>query len=170
MGTFIIWMIIVAVILFKSARQNKQEKAKNAKDTKGYIYPKTHPTESYPKSSPASRKYSKPQEPKEDVFTKAKRNVSEDFSKDKLSNPTEFSKDVPQNMDTKVTKTAATPVADSSEHSAMNSVLPDSTTSEENSEDLMRTLDDLMVKGYEPRLTFERDFVAEGMELLNRYY
>lgn len=36
------------------------------------------------------------------------------FAKDKLSNPTEFSKDVPQNMDTKVTKTVTVPVADSS--------------------------------------------------------
>ena len=86
MGTFIIWLVIVALILLRSARQNKQEKAKNAKNTKGYTYPKTHPTESYPKSSPVSRKHSKPQEPKENVFTRAKRNVSEDFSKDKLSN------------------------------------------------------------------------------------
>ena len=85
MGTFIIWLVIVALILLRSARQNKQEKAKNAKNTKGYTYPKTHPTESYPKSSPVSRKHSKPQEPKENVFTRAKRNVSEDFSKDKLS-------------------------------------------------------------------------------------
>ena len=67
------------------------------------------------------------------------------------------------------TKTVTVPVADSSGNPAMNSVLPDSTTSDETSEDLMRTLDDLMVKGYEPHLTFERDFVAEGMELLNRY-
>ena len=74
-----------------------------------------------------------------------------------------------QNMDTKVTKTVTVPVADSSGNPAMNSVLADSTTSDETSEDLMRTLDDLMVKGYEPHLTFERDFVAEGMELLNRY-
>ena len=161
MGTFIIWLVIVALILLRSARQNKQEKAKNAKNTKGYTYPKTHPTESYPKSPPVSRKHSKPQEPKENVF--------KDFSKDKLSDPTEFSKDVPQNMDTKVTKTVTVPVADSSGNPAMNSVLPDSTTSDETSEDLMRTLDDLIVKGYEPHLTFERDFVAEGMELLNRY-
>ena len=158
MGTFIIWLVIVALILLRSTRQNKQEKAKNAKNTKGYTYPKTHPTESYPKSSPVSRKHSKPQEPKENVFTRAKRNVSEDFSKD-----------VPQNMDTKVTKTVTVPVADSSGNPTMNSVLADSTTSDETSEDLMRTLDDLMVKGYEPHLTFERDFVAEGMELLNRY-
>lgn len=151
MGPFMIWLIIVIVILLKSVYTNKQEKAKKSK-------------------SSAPRTHSKPQKPAEDIFTRAKRNVSEDFSKDKPSVPTEFSQNVPQNMDTKVTKTAATPVADSSEHSAMNSVPPDSTTSEENSEDLMRTLDDLMVKGYEPRLTFERDFVAEGMELLNRYY
>ena len=72
-------------------------------------------------------------------------------------------------MDTKVTNTVTVPVADSSGNPTMNSVLADSTTSDETSEDLMRTLDDLMVKGYEPHLTFERDFVAEGMELLNRY-
>ena len=65
-------------------------------------------------------------------------------------------------MDTKVTKTVTVPVADSSGNPAMNSVLADSTTSDETSEDLMRTLDDLMVKGYEPHLTFERDFCSRG--------
>ena len=49
----------------------------------------------------------------------------------------------------------------------MNLYLLTPSTSDETSEDLMRTLDDLMVKGYEPHLTFER-FVAEGMEILNR--
>lgn len=37
-------------------------------------------------------------------------------------------------------------------------------------ENLMKTVEDLIVKGYEPNLTFERDFIAEGMDLLNRYY
>lgn len=56
MGTFIIWLVIVALILLRSARQNKQEKAKNAKNTKGYTYPKTHPTESYPNPCPCIQK------------------------------------------------------------------------------------------------------------------
>lgn len=34
--------------------------------------------------------------------------------------------------------------------------------------DLMREINDLMVKGYDGELTFSRDFVAEGIEMLNR--
>lgn len=34
--------------------------------------------------------------------------------------------------------------------------------------DLMREIKDLMVKGYDGELTFSRDFVAEGIEMLNR--
>lgn len=35
--------------------------------------------------------------------------------------------------------------------------------------DLMREINDLMIKGYQADLTFERDFVSEGIELLNSY-
>lgn len=35
--------------------------------------------------------------------------------------------------------------------------------------ELIRQVNDLIVMGYQPNLTFERDFVAEGVELLTRY-
>lgn len=35
--------------------------------------------------------------------------------------------------------------------------------------DLMREINDLIVKGYESDLSFERDFVSEGIEMLNAY-
>lgn len=35
-------------------------------------------------------------------------------------------------------------------------------------EDLIQEINDLMVKGYEGEMTFSRDFVAEGIEMLNR--
>lgn len=34
---------------------------------------------------------------------------------------------------------------------------------------LMREVSDLMITGYQADISFERDFLAEGMELLNRY-
>lgn len=37
-------------------------------------------------------------------------------------------------------------------------------------ENLMAAVEDLIVKGYEPKLSFERDFISEGMDLLNKYY
>lgn len=37
------------------------------------------------------------------------------------------------------------------------------------SSELMRQVSDLMIMGYQADLTFERDFLAEGVELLNRY-
>lgn len=37
------------------------------------------------------------------------------------------------------------------------------------SSELMRQVSDLMIMGYQADLTFERDFVAEGVEMLNSY-
>lgn len=37
------------------------------------------------------------------------------------------------------------------------------------SSELMRQVNDLMIMGYQADLTFERDFVAEGIEMLNSY-
>ena len=41
-------------------------------------------------------------------------------------------------------------------------------TSVPNGDLLMQEVNDLMIKGYTETLTFERDFVAEGIEMLNR--
>ena len=35
-------------------------------------------------------------------------------------------------------------------------------------ENVLKEVEDIMVKGYDGSLTFERDFVAEGIEMLNR--
>ena len=54
MGTFIIWLVIVALILLRSARQNKQEKQKCQKYERLYlsknIQPKSYPKSSYPEN------------------------------------------------------------------------------------------------------------------------
>ncbi len=39
---------------------------------------------------------------------------------------------------------------------------------ESDTEDLMREVEDLMIMGYDGSLEFERDFVAEGVDMLNR--
>ena len=39
----------------------------------------------------------------------------------------------------------------------------------EGTSELMREIDDLMIMGYQADLSFERDFVAEGVEMLNSY-
>ncbi len=39
---------------------------------------------------------------------------------------------------------------------------------ENDAEDLMREVEDLMIMGYDGTLEFERDFVAEGVDMLNR--
>lgn len=38
-----------------------------------------------------------------------------------------------------------------------------------NSSDLMAQINDLMIMGYQANLSFERDFVAEGVDMLNSY-
>ena len=39
----------------------------------------------------------------------------------------------------------------------------------DNPSDLMQQVNDLMITGYQADISFERDFLAEGMELLSRY-
>jgi hypothetical protein len=39
----------------------------------------------------------------------------------------------------------------------------------EESESLLGTIEDLMVKGYDGKLSFERDFVGEGMDMISRF-
>lgn len=34
---------------------------------------------------------------------------------------------------------------------------------------ILESISDLMVKGYDARLSFERDFIAEGMDMMNRF-
>lgn len=41
-------------------------------------------------------------------------------------------------------------------------------TAEAEQSDIMRAVEDLMVKGPDTSIAFERDFVSEGLELLNR--
>jgi hypothetical protein len=40
---------------------------------------------------------------------------------------------------------------------------------EAESESILGTLEDLMVKGYDGSLSFERDFVGEGMDMISRF-
>ena len=42
-------------------------------------------------------------------------------------------------------------------------------TKPETAQDRRKKLQDLMIKGYDGNLVFQRDFVAEGVEMLNRY-
>lgn len=42
------------------------------------------------------------------------------------------------------------------------------TAAKETSE-AMRQVNDLMIMGYQPQMTFERDFIGEGVSMLNRY-
>jgi hypothetical protein len=44
-----------------------------------------------------------------------------------------------------------------------------STVIGEESESLLGTIEDLMVKGYDGKLSFERDFVGEGMDMISRF-
>lgn len=39
----------------------------------------------------------------------------------------------------------------------------------EESDSLMPAIEDLMIKGYDGKLPFERDFVGEGMDMINRF-
>lgn len=160
--TIIIWIAIVYAIM-KRAKKSSKPKAEtpyentSAKKQETVISqrlkekyapkPKKKAKTSNQRSYTGST-YNKPTHSttSSDVLTRAKHNVAEDFS----SQPSSV-----------LPKEAA---------SFYETPQASSTTSMvfiEESEDLMKQVEDLMVLGYQSLLPYQRDFLAEGMELLN---
>lgn len=160
--TIIIWIAIVYAIM-KRAKKSSKPKAEtpyentSAKKQETVISqrlkekyapkPKKKAKTSNQRSYTGST-YNKPTHSttSSDVLTRAKHNVAEDFSSQPSSVPP---------------KEAASfyETPQSSSTSPMVFI--------EESEDLMKQVEDLMVLGYQSQLPYQRDFLAEGMELLN---
>lgn len=159
----IFWVIILAIIISSSSKKNKdiekksikpsveQKKTKNTNRASARQRETTLPTEtktSYESQQELkerlSKKYRKPSEV--DILQKAKETVKEEFSsRESLSqNQKELEKRVAEKLAEQKTYT------------------------EKDGESVLHTVRELMVKGPSTDLAFERDFLAEGMEMLNR--
>lgn len=187
-GKLIMEIIVVIIIIFvvkclaKGANQQQTQPNK----------PRTGNPQNYTYTKPqASRQqtagtYTRPAEPKKqpenDILARATRNVLGQQEERRTESMAELKARLQEKYGTagKEKKPAAEPAAtpekkpepvkpeikvhvpakDCAEHLAE--------WNEPSGEDLMQEVWDLMIKGYDGELTFTRDFVAEGIEMLNQ--
>lgn len=151
----IIWIVVIGIIVFKSVKKSKQIE-KDAKRQAQKIAAKQ-----------AKRAV---QKQTEDLLTKAKRNVTEDFGAESgtQKNPTTVTKPAKKKAAPKKNTSPSTPSAPVvSEPQKAPSVVIQPT---EESDNILASVEDLMVKGPDTGLTFERDFLSEGLDMVNQYY
>lgn len=189
----ILWIVILTIIIYKSSKNSAAQK-KSYKNKERELN-KTF-RNAPPQNTPFSGRRTAPSKPKEDILTRSMRNVAEDIlTRSKRNVAEDFdsspkpSAPVNSTTSTKVksvktnsskVNTYSAPQKSIVQPSQINlasapspETLSDTAAtvpSCHDNENLMQTVEDLIVKGYEPALTFERDFIAEGMDLLNKYY
>lgn len=164
MAGIIIWVIIIIWIAYAASRKN-QQKSGNGQE---------RPTENAMKQQATKerlqKKYNRPSQSGGDILQRAKASVAEDFDKDSLKNPGtkaagNVGKTAGNGMDT-----AAAMVQDAKkrQQEMERRIAEKLATAEAEQSDIMKTVEDLMVKGPDMSIAFERDFVSEGLELLDR--
>lgn len=159
---FFAWVIIMIILIAHSYKKSQKQKASYQKE-------KEHSNRPPASSSPTYRK--RTEKPKEDVLTRAKKNVAEDF--DTPPAPVSSVSKTKERLLNKYREplkpaTREVPQTDIPLTPEQLSFGPDIEASDAGN--LMKTVQDLIVKGYEPKLSFERDFISESMDLLNKYY
>ena len=123
------------------------------------------------------RKYGKMSQPGGDILQRAKASVAEDFNKDELKTfagkasrakaPGNAGAAKPMGNGT---DGAASMVQDAKrrQQEMERRIAEKLASAEAEQSDIMKTVEDLMVKGPDTSIAFQRDFVSEGLELLNR--
>ena len=179
MAGIIIWVIIIVWIAYAASKKNQQKGGNGqARPTgsdrsaipnrpakpagKGSAY---NPWQGFDQAGNAmkqqatkerlQKKYNRPSQSGGDILQRAKASVAEDFDKDNLKNfvdaaaaMVQDAKKRQQEMERRIAEKLASAEAEQS--------------------DIMKTVEDLMVKGPDTSIAFERDFVSEGLDLLNR--
>lgn len=105
--------------------------------------------------------------PQTDILARAAANVSEDFEEktEKTAATEEIIKDLVNKKMEGMTQTQIVEEADAIAEVDLYKVF-DTPQVQQDSE-LMKTVSDLMAKGVSTEVPFQRDFVAEGMEMIN---
>lgn len=121
------------------------------------------------------KKYGRPVSSDGDILERAKASVAEDFDKDELEVSGE------KNPDTKAAESSGKNAGNDMEAAAImvqdarkrqqemeRRIAEKLASAEAEQSDIMKTVEDLIVKGPDTGIAFERDFVSEGLALLNR--
>lgn len=143
MGT-IIWIAVVIYIIVRVVNsQKKVEKPEPAQPKRKKPKPQKY---QQPDQQHVQPEYRQPE--RKDILSRAAANVMEN-QQDKLE------------LEMKAGKKA--------DDSMIGAYRSADRMAAESTGELMKTVENLIVMGYHPDLTFERDFIAEGIEMLNQF-
>lgn len=148
----IVWIIVLGVII--SNVKKGQKSVKTDAPSQPNVPQKKQPVVKQQRVS----------KPKTDILARAAANVSEDFE-EKQSASEEIVKDLVNKKLERMTKTQMVQEADVAAEVDLYKVFDVPQMQQES--ELMKTVSDIMVKGVNTELPFQRDFVAEGMEMIN---
>lgn len=173
-------IIVIAVIVSKVKAQNQGANRNNTtyingkpvKNNRQQVYgagqmnrqPQNYSAgQSSRQAQPYRGAQSRPQK-NQDILSRAKQNVQEN-NEDLLKNADRMQHEAARGA-------ADTPILTPSEKVAMQGVKPVGQqigADFDDDCDIMQKLNDLMIMGYSGNLEFDRDFIAEGVDMLNSY-
>lgn len=150
MGGLIVWLIILLCILANIAKSQKKsgEEAKNQLKKSQQMLQKSQNYKRTVNSKQPVKQNNVPKQ-KPDILVKASANVAEDFEEKRVSQ----------------TATREEEIKSPYKPSEMKGQTESEIVQQES--ELMRTVNDLMAKGVDTELPFQRDFVAEGLDMIN---
>lgn len=155
-------IILLIVGIVKSTRKNQKKPASAKPKQPAYTKPSPAKQTTYQKPTPVKQpSYVKPAPPKQPTYTKPTPTVDLTYTKPTPAKPKPAT----------YTKPATTKPKQSIYEKTPSKVQPLPITEYKSpAEDahLMDKVYDLMITGYNGNLEFDRDFLAEGMDMLNR--
>lgn len=172
MAVVIIWIIIIVVIVVNSASKSKNRGTQN-----GSRNIPAQPVSRQTAQMPSQRKKPEWKSGENDILSRAKASVEEEFSDEShvVKNREDFRETASSSNETQedwgeLGRLSSLGVKESArqKQELERLVLEKLQETEDYHSDVMDTVEDLMVKGPKSIQSFERDFVAEGMDMLNR--
>ena len=183
MLVFIIWFIIVGVILVKANQAGKREEGRRVKGAgnrqpQGVKQPRNYQSQTYrsPQNyqpqSYRSQTYRSPQGAKQPQNYQPQPRRAQPAAQQRkvqpvrqIAQPRKVQPIQPVRLQEKQSERLQ-------EYRVMQCdavLMGIGMTAAKETSEAMRQVNDLMIMGYQPQMTFERDFIGEGISMLNRY-
>lgn len=182
---FIIWIIVMGIIIYSATKGNNKTKQQNAQSQRLVQQSYTAP------QRPVQQSYTAPQRPVQQLYTAPQRQVQQQYAQPQRQVQQPYAKQqrpVQQDIigrakanNSKLAEDRALKEIEQMhnhkekqekqvvEHSRNCQTLVGDSDAILASESILGSVDDLMVKGYSGNLQFERDFMAEAMDMLNSF-
>lgn len=174
---FLIWLIIVIAIIVMSLKKAKIQQQQAARRPGGQPvagqsmqqnlgqplqmgYGRPQPAQNYGQQQTTGR----PRPTQEDIMSKARQNVAA-YSSDVTMQELEES----HGHSAKVSSTGTLEFRQQQKEAHPHDAAHVSAELDASAAEILGQVEELMVKGYEAKLPYERDFLGEGMDMISRF-